>query len=264
MDFLTIQKQVEGVPYILPELSRDIYSFIVENKPQHCLELGFGHGASSCYIAAALDEVGAGHLSTVDLYPAQVWQHPTIEELLKQSGLEQWVSVHRENTSYTWFLKKKIYENSAANCCTPIYDFCFIDGSKNWTIDSSAFFLVDKLLKPGGWILFDDLQWTYHSKLKEGKRKTNGVYMLDMGDDELHEPHLELIFQLLVMQHPDYSNFTVKDNWWGWAQKIPDGRKVPEFILSENYAIRLAAKEREMGRPHRAPFQPFPKLWSSE
>ena len=36
---------------------------------------------------------------------------------------------------------------SSSNICQPIYDFCFIDGSKNWTIDSSAFFLVDKLLK---------------------------------------------------------------------------------------------------------------------
>lgn len=257
MKFHTIEKLVRGIPYIMPELAHDIYHFILEEKPQHCLELGFGHGVSSCYIAAALDELGQGHLTTVDLLPAQEWQDPPIEELLQKTGLASYVSVHRENTSYTWFLKKVIYENSVGNSCPPLYDFCFIDGAKNWTIDGLTFFLVDKLLKQDSWILFDDLQWTYLSKLQEGKRKTDGVFMLDMGEDELAQPHLELIFQLLVMQHPEYANFRVKDNWWAWAQKNPSGSKEVEFVLSEPYKERLAAKERETGVPHRAPFAPF-------
>lgn len=259
MDFEKIKKLVEGVPYILPEMASDLYQFILKEKPQNCLELGFAHGASSCYIAAALDKVDSGRLTTVDLISAQKWQKPpTIENLLTRTGLGNIVSIKRERTSYTWFLKKEIELHTRNNICQPAYDFCFIDGAKNWTIDGVAFFLVDKLLKPGGWIVFDDLQWTYASKLKEGKKKSGGVSMLEMASDELNQPHIELIFQLLVMQHPSYSNFKVKDNWWAWAQKT-DGRSEVVFELSNGYRKKLAAWEKETGQKHRAPFEPYTK-----
>jgi hypothetical protein len=34
------------------------------------------------------------------------------------------------------------------------------NGPKNWTIDGAAFFMADKLMKAGGWIIFDDYDWT--------------------------------------------------------------------------------------------------------
>ncbi len=256
MDFATVRRHVDGVPYILPEMARDVYEFILRETPQNCLELGFAHGASSCYMAAALEEAGGGRLTCVDLLPAREWQQPAIEELLARTGLGHLVQVEREATSYTWFLKKQIEAQTKDLRCEPLYDFCFIDGAKNWTIDSSAFFLVDKLLKPGGWIVFDDLQWNYASKLAKGKRKSDGIYLLDMGEDELNQPHIELIFQLLVMQHPDYSHFLVKDNWWAWARKVP-GDKHVVFEMSAGYRQRLAAWEAEHKRKHRAPFMPF-------
>lgn len=257
MDFPTIQKHLENIPYILPELARDLYDFILENKPAHCLELGFGHGVSSCYIAAALDELGTGRLTTVDLLSAREWQDPAIETLLDKTGLGSYVTVCREQTGYTWFLQKMIYENSSDNRCTPIYDFCFLDGAKNWTIDSSAFFLVDKLLKDDGWLLLDDLQWTYQSKLDEGKQKSDGVSLTTMGKDELLRPHLELIYQLLVMQHPSYSNFLVRDYWWAWAQKSPTGSKKVKMETSERCLQLVANWEKKHNRPYRPPFEPF-------
>ena len=259
MKFQTVQQQVAGIPFILPELARDIYDFILEKQPRQCLELGFGHGASSCYIAAALEEVGHGHLTAVDLEPAREWQRPAIEDLLARTGLAPRVTVVREPASYTWFLKRMIAERTGNGICRPLYDFCFLDGAKNWTIDSAAFFLMDKLLRAEGWLLFDDLQWTYASKKAEGKQVSDGIALHDMGPDELEEPHIELIFQLLVMQHPAYTNFHIKDNWWAWAQKTREGRREPTFEHSPAYRRRLAEWEARTGRRHRAPFEPFPK-----
>lgn len=257
MKFEEIRSKIDGIPYIMSEMAKDLYNFVIENKPSQCLELGFAHGASSCYIAAALDEIGSGHLTSVDLISGLEWQKPTIEELMEKTGLGGLVTITREHTGYNWFLKKKIMDNSSNNRCTPLYDLCFIDGPKNWTIDSAAFFLVDKLLKPGGWIVFDDLQWTYKKKVKKGKTKSDGVSLLELGPDEISQPHIELIFQLLVMQHPDYSNFLVKDNWWAWAQKVPDGRKDVRFENSKEYLERLDAWEAKFNRRHRRPFEPF-------
>ena len=146
MKFDIVRSQLSGIPYIEPERAEILYNFILETQPENCLELGFAHGVSSCFIAAALDELGKGYLTTVDLIPSMEWQKPSIEQLLSKTGLENWVTIVRENTTYNWFLMKMIERQTSEYICEPNYDFCFIDGPKNWTIDGSAFFLVDKLL----------------------------------------------------------------------------------------------------------------------
>lgn len=234
MKFEKIHAHLEGIPFISTKDGKVLYKFILDKKPSECLELGFAHGTSSCYIAAALDELGSGHLTSVDLVTSYVkWQKPSIEELLAKTGLQEYVSIIREKTSYTWFLKKKIEQSSSTEECKPVYDFCFIDGSKNWTIDGFAFFLVDKLLKQNGWILFDDLKWTYGSI---NRTQTDGINHREMGEDELHTPHIELIFRLLVMQHPDYSEFKIQNDNWAWAHKVVNSSKV--LVIDKRYTFK--------------------------
>lgn len=236
MKFEAVRAQLDGIPFTPSEWAEVLYKFIIAEKPAECLELGFAHGVSSCYIAAALEELGRGHLTSVDLLSAVEWQEPRIEELLLKTGLQEYVTVVRERTSYNWFLKKKIEQNSSSNNCQPIYDFCFIDGAKNWTIDGLAFFLVDKLLKPDGWILFDDLRWTYGST---ATTQTDGISHRQMGEDELHTPHIELIYRLLVLQHPDYSEFRIQSDWWAWARKTRGSTKTLTYNETYTYKAYL-------------------------
>lgn len=192
-----------------------LYDFILEQRPGECLELGFAHGSSSCYVAAALDELKAGHLTSVDLERAREWQRPSIEELLAETGLASYVTVQREGTSYNWFLKKRIEAQTIDGNCRPFYEFCFIDGAKHWTVDGFAFFLVDKLLKDGGWLLFDDLDWT---RAHVQGDSMDYISFLNMSDDERLTAHIDLIFRLLVMQHPSYKEYRI-ENGWAWARK---------------------------------------------
>lgn len=211
---------LEGIPYIKPERARTLYDFVLEAKPQACLELGFAHGTSSCYIAAALHALGRGHLVAVDIEDS-AGRRPPIETLLARTGLSPYVTVVREVNSYNWFLKKEIERRSTGGRCEPAYDFCFIDGAKNWTVDGFAFFLVDKLLEPGGWILFDDLNWSYaEAETLTGKSVTDGIVHRELSEDQATTPNVDLIFRYLVMQHPDYSQFEVQDDSWGWARKV--------------------------------------------
>lgn len=222
MTFEDAQRHLKGIPHIGDAQAWELYQFVKREKPRSCLELGHAHGASSAYIAAALDEVG-GHLDTVDLKSAAD-RVPNLESLLARMGLSHLVTIHREVNSYTWFLKKKIASQSANGKCEPCYDFCFVDGAKNWTIDGLAFFLVDKLLNKNGWILFDDYGFTYEKYLRR-KEVMDGITIRQLGPDERAEPHIEQIYQLLVRQHPSYSNFVLQSNWWAWAQKVADGRR---------------------------------------
>jgi hypothetical protein len=158
-------------------------------------------------------------------------REPNLESLLSRLGLANVVTIHREINSYTWFLKKKIAARSARGNCEPCYDFCFIDGAKNWTMDGLAFFLVDKLLRENGWILFDDYGFTYEKYLKR-REVLDGISLRQLGPDERAEAQIEQIFELLVRQHPSYSNFLVQSNCWAWAQKTPDGRK---HVVAESF-----------------------------
>lgn len=244
MDFETIKDQVDGIPYVLPQMARELYQFVISTRPHRCLELGFAHGVSSCYIAAALSSNGRGHLDTVDLLEGLNWQHPSIEELLAKAGLESFVSIHREHTQYTWFLLQQIKRQTTApgQPCEPLYDFCFIDGAKNWTIDGCAFFLVDKLLKPGGWILFDDVNWVYRKKALQEREVSDGITIRSMSEQELDTPHIAEVFTYLVRQHPGYSNFKLMDDWFAWAQKTPDGSRTVQIDTSPEFARRQSQK----------------------
>lgn len=211
---------LKGIPHMSSQSGTALYNHIFEMKPKQCLELGFAHGVSSCYIATALKDIGEGHLTSVDIDTSR-YRIPPIEELLNLTDVKPFVTVVREKTSYNWFLKKEIERNTNHGVCIPYYDFCFIDGPKNWTIDGLAFFLVDKLLLAGGWIVFDDYSWTYSQHFaRTGTRVTDGINHQELSTEELEIPHIEAVFRNLVMQHPSYGNFKVIDRRYAFAQKL--------------------------------------------
>jgi predicted O-methyltransferase YrrM len=236
MEFKKVERLLKGIPYTDPERGKYLYNFIMKNQPDNCLELGFAHGVASCYVAAALDEIGKGQLTCVDLNSSKDLK-PNVEELLQKTGLSHLVNVHREVNSYTWWLKKEIEKNTTDYVCNPRYDFCFIDGPKNWTIDGLAFFLVDKLLCQDGYICFDDYRWVYSTY---SKKILDGITIREMSDDQITQPNIELVFNLLVMQHPDYSNFVIDEDWvWAQKTKRDTERKYIRFIVTHSFKYRI-------------------------
>lgn len=214
MRYEEIREVVGNTPWMSPERGKVFYDHIRKYKPQHILELGIGHGAGSCYMAAALHENGAGHLTCVDLI--DVSYSPSAEELIKRAKLDPHVTIQREKSSYTWFLKKQIEQHtSPGSICEPIFDMCYIDGPKNWTIDGAAFFMVDKLMKAQGWIIFDDYDWVYDAHSPDERPDFDD----QLSDEEKQESHVEAIFRLLVTQHPNYGDFRIDGNKWAWARK---------------------------------------------
>ena len=223
MKFNDVEKILALIPYTSPSKGKIFYDHIIKYKPKKCLELGFAHGTGSTYIAAALDELKEGHLTTVDLVKSKNFK-PNLEELLKKTNLQKYVTIKREINSYNWFLNKEIEKNSDQNYnCEPIYDFIFIDGPKDWTIDGLAFFLSDKLLKKDGWIVFDDYLWADYLDNVTDPDVPNLNY-LNHSEDQNSKPNIKEVFEKLVMQHSDYSNFNVMDDILAWAQKIGNNK----------------------------------------
>jgi predicted O-methyltransferase YrrM len=232
MKFDEVQRVVGGVPFISPEHALSLYNKILSERPAEILELGIAHGTATCVMAAALDEIGAGQISAVDLADAAF--SPSAEEQLDRCGLSAYATVARMQTGYTWFLHDEIRRRTANGACQPRYDLCIIDGPKNWTIDGCAFFLADKLLRPGGWIIFDDYDWTYAGAAVT-RAATDGVTHRALSEAERTTPQIREVFELLVVQHGDYGDFIVEDHKdWAMARKTRSREK--------NYTVRYRAE----------------------
>lgn len=222
MKFEEIFARVGHVPYISKDHGRYLYDLILDQKLTSILELGIAHGTATCYMAAALQELGQGCITAVDL--VDVGFQPTAESQLKRNGLEAYVNIHRMKSGYTWFLHDEIARHTKEDQCAEIYDLCIIDGPKNWTIDGAAFFFADKLLRKDGWMIFDDYHWTYASVRRE-EVVTDGISHRSMSEVELKTPQIRQVFQLLVKQHPSYGVLKVMNESWGMAQKTMSAEK---------------------------------------
>jgi predicted O-methyltransferase YrrM len=244
MEFEAVARSVQGIPFMSPSLGRRVYDHIRATRPQQALELGTAHGVSAAYIAAAMEANGEGHLTTVDHRGAAY--DPAPEVVLRNAGLDHRVTIVRDHSSYNWFLKQQIeHASDDAGNCVPRYDFCYLDGSKNWNLDGLAVVLIEKLLRPDGWLLMDDLEWTYDSNpwiIPEA----NGRPLGPMSDSERSEPHLLAVFELIVKQHPSFTHFVREDAWYGWAQKRPDAPRRYELASSRPLGALVTAELRRL------------------
>lgn len=217
MDYDEVRGHVEGIPHMTPSQGRIIYDFILENRMTSILELGFAHGVSTCYMAAALDEIGEGAITSMDMENARD-RSPSIHELLEEAGLSRYVEPIFSGVSYNWELMNVLERRSQEDDSPLPFQFCYVDGAHNWEVDGFAFFLVERLLEPGGWFLFDDLTWTYGSSpgLKDSEM------VRSMTPEERTTAQVGKIFELLVRPHPSIDFATEKGDW-GWARKRPAG-----------------------------------------
>src|SRR5204862_98363 len=140
--------------------------------------------------------------------------------------------------------------------CRPRYDFCYLDGSKNFNIDGLAVVLIEKLLRPQGWLLMDDLEWTY-----EGNPwilpHEDGRPLGPLSPSERTTPHLLAVFELIVKQHPSFTRFVREDAWYGWAQKGSGEQRRYELSTSRPLAALVASELRRRPRTWRGSRSPI-------
>jgi predicted O-methyltransferase YrrM len=201
----------EKLPFMTARQATYVRDFIDRHDIELVIELGFFHGKSSACVAAILEDRGRGHLTTIDTVSAYD-RSPTIFDVLVKVGLSHRVTPIFAARSYTWELSKLIRQNPR-----PQFDLCYLDGGHTWDATGFGFVLVHLLLKPGGWIIFDDLDWTISAWLARqpdpaGKFKT-------FSQDEKDSRGVRMVWELLVPTYGYTDRFEEPAFRWGIARK---------------------------------------------
>jgi predicted O-methyltransferase YrrM len=195
--------------YMGIEQARFLRDFINTHDLAELLELGFFHGKSTAFMAAILEELGRGHITTMDLKAARN-RRPSIATVLSDLQLTQRATPIYSHRSFTWELRRLLAQSPR-----PSFDFCYIDGAHTWDGTGFSFLLVDLLLKPGGWVIFDDLDWsiaTSHAAMKNMDRYA--AY----SDEEKQAKQVREVWQILAPAR-GYHMSEEERFRWGIAQK---------------------------------------------
>ncbi len=200
-------KSVLGdLPFMTLQRAEAMTRLIHDNEVRDVLELGFCHGVSTCYIAAALEQRGEGHVVTIDR-ASRILNAPTVEDLLEQLSVRQRATIFYEYDSYNWRM-----QHFFAQAVRPQFDLIYIDGAHTWNVDGFAFLLAEQLLAPGGLIVFDDLRWSF------AKSQSTHAATGSMPEDERELEQVKLILEMLVEPHPNIAEVWEEGNW-GFARK---------------------------------------------
>jgi len=171
MDFQTYlnehHKNVEG--WCSPTKAQKLYNYIIERKPELCLEIGVFGGSSLIPQALALSENNNGLIVGIDPWSNDVaiegmendnnkeWWHK-VDMAYILNSLNQFIEKFKLQ-SYVDLIKDKaenIYDNFKDNSI----DIIHIDGNHSEeSAFKDAFYYLPKV-KDNGIIFFDDIHWS--------------------------------------------------------------------------------------------------------
>jgi predicted O-methyltransferase YrrM len=158
-------------------------------------EVGVWHGDTSLKLAKLLPEDGFLHIFDYEAIARSVAQR-LAEEGCK--NVRAFGSSTKSRDSYNWSLMRLMIGNP-----TPIYDYVFLDGAHSWDIDGLAFFLLDRLLKPGGFLDFDDYGWTMATSPSLNPQ-VNPDTLQWFTEEQINVSHIMLVVELLVKRDHRY------------------------------------------------------------
>ena len=231
----TVYNVVVGYPHMTLERGRVFFDIIRTHNLQRVLELGFNHGVSTSYIAAAVASLGGGYVVTIDRLQAVAY-NPGLEHFLARLGLHHLVTPFYETTTYNWRLRDFLRMDPR-----PVFDLVFLDGAHIFEPDALAFLLAEKMLSPGGWFVFDDINWSIATSPTAPKKLSSAVRLTD---DEFRAYQVREVIDVLVRRHPNIAEWR-EDEKWGYARK----KRAEEPVGEDKLPARLAATS-EMTKRH--------------
>jgi predicted O-methyltransferase YrrM len=208
-----VSRAVGDVPFMTPDQARQLEALWMQAPVGDILELGFAHGRGSAYLGALASMKGVRAVC-IDNATARD-RSPSAEETIRRAGVEPHVELVYAETGYNWWLMRQLESSQRAR-----FSLVYLDGAHEWDPDALAFLLVSGLVHPGGYLVLDDLDWTFASSRSSGiveRRKT-------LPADYVNEAHVRKVWTLLVQRDPTWGDLREIDSW-AIARKLAFGER---------------------------------------
>lgn len=204
-----VDKTFPNLKMMNKKQANTIKDIIISNNLSSLLELGTFQGKSAAYMASILEERGTpGTVTTLDRESCMN-NEPNVKQVISTLKLTHRVNIILHPRSFTIPLMHMLEQNPL-----PKFDFCYFDGGHIWDATGFAFLLVNKLLKPGAWIVFDDLDWTIH----ESEKARGKVILKNYGEEEKKMKQVRKVWEILLPLEGYINRYENKFKW-GIAQK---------------------------------------------
>ena len=158
IDLHRIEQVTRGIPWMDAGRGRWLAEFLRDRQLRRCMEVGIYHGAGTCWIAGAIAHLPGARVWAVDL-PVSATVDPHAEQLLARLGLsvgtpasDALVCIRRELAGAAWTISRMLRWRPRLEL-----DFAYIDADHSLESTLLYFYLVGRAIRPGGWVLFDDV-----------------------------------------------------------------------------------------------------------
>ena len=133
-----------------PVLAEGLYRTVRREAPRSVVEVGMACGASTIAILTALEANGGeGQLISVDPFQHQNWHGQGVENVVKARLAHR----HRLVEEFDYLALGDLLRQGLE------VDFAYIDGRHNFDYTLLDFFFLDKMLRVGGLVGFNDCHY---------------------------------------------------------------------------------------------------------
>lgn len=159
---------------------------ILEQNPAPVVyEIGVGVGATTLPIAQALNN--NGRLLLFSRAKDVLELSADLRQLGYTNICDAWGSATKTYSGYHFELARGFVDGAL-----PEFDLAFIDGGHVFHLDGSATCILKELCKPGGYMVFDDWNWTLAKSptMNPGKRPATAQ---EYDDLQISTSHVQLV-----------------------------------------------------------------------
>jgi len=187
-----------GEIFQLPEpVIEALVSLILKRRLLRVLELGTGFGTTACILSHVFQQLGEGRVTTVD---RSLHMPVNVQTLAEHCQIDaRYLECIVETSGYLWTLGQMIANKE--NDPSRQFDLIFIDGAHEWDPDAGAFLLADRLLRKGGFLVLDDLNFRLSDLPEAATRFPN------RSEEQLQALQVRMIWDLLIKTHENYGSF---------------------------------------------------------
>jgi len=160
--------------------------------PLRIAEIGVDKGSSSMKALEILDNA-----DTLDLYDRSSCEFfINIENIKTDVNLNIFSCTDKEYDSYFWEIARLYKKNPVKE----IYDVIYLDGAHVYTIDGPTLPLLIQMMKPGGYLILDDIDWTL-AKSPTCNTKENRA---KFSTEQMKTPHMALLEELFLENNKEF------------------------------------------------------------